>query len=258
MSAGTPQKSFLDLPREVRLNVYEQLFRSTEVVLHDLTTYSTHCGDGKENSCTDLMRVCKLIHQEAKPFFFKETSFVAVECDCWYKDFDLEEPEFNLPPIMNLTIPYSMSDDFLDPRLGFGCVLSSLDNRIDQDRKLDSLICQPTLHTDFSQHNEGGLELELDVLVKDMPKIFRKVEFTFCACGMHESEKVFVVKIRREGDNQKIGVHCTQQKDVQILANIFKSFEHDFKDIAWSPDMTGMSKDCKVAHEQFEAFLASM
>lgn len=97
--------------------------------------------------------------------------------------------------------------------------------------------------------------MELNMLVKKMPKIFRKVEFTFCACNMPGREKVFVVKIRRGGDNQKTSVHCTQKDDVTLLTNILESFDHDLKDIDWSSDMTGMSKDCKVAHEQFWKFL---
>lgn len=258
MATSTSPNSFLDLPKEVRLNVYEQLFRAKNVSIHEVWTKSYHRRLRRRKSCVSLMLVNKLISQEAKPVFLQETSFFLDNCRCW--QVLPEEKDIPFPQIKNLTISAGLSSSFLDPIEGIGSVFTSLQSTIGQGRKMDSLVCHPTIHEEFKE-SDAGLDEQLDILMNELPQISQNVEFTFCACSSHMIENVqrrFLVKVKNEGDDQRISVHCAQQGDLRTITGIFAMFDHDLKDAMWSSDTTGMPLEDKMCTEQFEGFLAGM
>lgn len=258
MATSASPKSFLDLPKEVRLNVYEQVFRAKNVSIHEVWTKSHHRRLRRRKSCVSLMLVNKLISQEAKPVFLRETSFFLDNCRCWQAL--PEEKDIPFPQIKNLTISAGLSSSFLDPIEGIGSIFASLQSTMGQGRKMDSLVCHPTIHEEFKE-TDAGLDEQLDILMTELPQISQNVEFTFCACSSNMIENVqrrFLVKVKNDGGYRKVSVHCAKQDDLKTIAGIFEMFDHDLKDAIWSPDTTGMPAEDRMCTEQFEGFLASM
>ena len=102
------------LPCEIRLLIYEHLFRSTQVTVHTILDdyyhiydwkasprrYRTYSSDYSTQRCTALLQTCSTINAEARPMFARYATFHALEpherCKCW-------DRRGRFPHISNLT-----------------------------------------------------------------------------------------------------------------------------------------------------------
>lgn len=239
--------SLLDLPREIRFDIYKQLFRSIDVRVHirDDSSPPVEGHNYLRNTCTSFMTVSKLISKEATPIFFGETSFYVEKCECWNsEDSDMDT---TMPPIQNLIIGKDMSDTFLDRHEGIGAVLGWLKPRRRDRKKKNSLVCQPIIHEDedFSAH-DGGLRMELGVLINEMPACFRKVEFTFCACLTYETNSKSRVKIMAAEQDRNISIRSVRREEALIIIGVFGKYGHQFKNVEWVPDTGGSSTEDEI------------
>lgn len=142
MSETKYRMSFLDLPCEVRLNIYEHVFRTTDVKIHvnTLETMYETCAIERKK-CVSLLSTNKLIAQEATPVFLKETTFFVPECSCW--DFEGYAP--TLPPIKKLIVPEYDPSDYVGVDT-FKDVFHILDTGLPENHKLELLKFEPCIH----------------------------------------------------------------------------------------------------------------
>lgn len=82
------RKFLLDLPPEIRLQVYKEYYRSLKITLH-ATIWSPllreHCKPerGDAHSCISILLACKTFNAEAKQAFFSEPTYQVSGCACW-------------------------------------------------------------------------------------------------------------------------------------------------------------------------------
>lgn len=83
MSSST----LLRFPPELRLGIYEYLFRSENVYIHDKS--AERCRLKKRNvvetgyTSLSILFVCRFVRQEAQPVFLRQTTFICRDCQCW-------------------------------------------------------------------------------------------------------------------------------------------------------------------------------
>lgn len=100
-----PARSLLDLPTEVRLLIFEHLYRLSEATLH--IGQSDRCDliqDG--HSSRSLLRTNKLIREEAMPVFLERTTFVLSCSRCRGWDGNC----YDLPNIRNVITDRRLAD----------------------------------------------------------------------------------------------------------------------------------------------------
>lgn len=247
MAAITHPKSFLDLPCEVRLEIYKLYFQSTTVYVHSIVDPCTSYDLDKQNTYVSLLTVNRLICREATPLFIRVTPFLVEPCECWLREDSINS---ELPPINNLTITHSFDlatnqgswdrDEGLDQ---FDNIMSALRPPFKTNHRMNSLTCQPTVHEIFTEgefaqdfdHPEltSSLEMILETLIERIPRFVRDLEFKFCLC---EADTVLLVNVTNENGNQLMTIQCPQRKHLQAFSDILEERGLQHNKIVWKPN----------------------
>jgi len=82
------RKSLLDLPPDIRLQIYKEYYGSLKIRLH-ATIWSPllreHCEPVRRDArrCINILLTCKTFNAEAKLAFFSEPTYQVSGCACW-------------------------------------------------------------------------------------------------------------------------------------------------------------------------------
>lgn len=83
LSDTMPLSFVEDIPKELRLIIYENLFRSTPIVLHPHQHVHGRClcPHEAQHPAINLFLACRTIYQEATPLFLENTSIDLKDCN---------------------------------------------------------------------------------------------------------------------------------------------------------------------------------
>ena len=122
MSTATmtmPSTSLLDLPAEVRLNVYSHLFKDQRIFI-DAGNYSglqsmlpihratSHNSSSSPPESAQLLQVCRTLHNEAQPLLYEHLTFhVSTRTFAGSLPYSLTDAQTNTDPDVTTSIPSS-------------------------------------------------------------------------------------------------------------------------------------------------------
>lgn len=222
-SPQTELSPFLELPPEVRLNIYTQYFRMMKVNIHNPKTVavSSHpCTYPKQNDKSlGLLITSRLISQEATPVFIKETQFIMNDCDCWY---GASEDAFAVPPINNLLVEDFNWGEYYDYNLRSSYnFLAAIVARLKTNHTFESLVCERVLWESLdldSTSVHGGF---FEVMLAKGSLLVRNLNLSIVSTFTADDFDMSIV------DHECVEVKLLQHAHVdtlQVLRDFFKRY----------------------------------